>query len=66
MDIRIIFSEKDDGGIYGHMHHAKNVTLLCDCEGDRIVVENTDGSFEYYDLDSTNGMIRMEDISKGS
>ncbi len=63
MDIRLIMNERD-GGIDGHMHHAKNVTLLCDYGCDRIIVENTDGSFEEYDVDISRGIIRIEDISK--
>lgn len=65
MDIRIIFNEKD-GCLNGHLHHAKNVTLLCDCGVSKIIVENVDGSFERYDLDVIDGMIRIEDMNKGS
>lgn len=66
MDIRIIFNEKDGYMIDGHLHHAKNVTLLCDCGCDKIIVENVDGSFEHYDLGVENRMIRIEDMDKGS
>lgn len=66
MDIRVILNEKDDYSICGHMHHAKSITFLCDCGGDQIVIENVDGSFEYYNTDPTSRMIRIEDINSGS
>ena len=61
MDIRIIFNEKD-GFIDGHLHHAKSITLLCDCGCDKILIENTDGSFESYDVDIDNRIVRIEEI----
>lgn len=63
MDIRLIVNEQD-GGLFGYKHHAKNVTLLCDYGCDQIIVENIDGSFEKYDVDSSRGIIRIEDISE--
>lgn len=62
MDIRVIFNDRCDGSIYPHLHHAKNVTLVCDqkCGCNRVIIENIDGSFEYYD--TLVGMIRIEDI----
>lgn len=71
MKIRVICEDKDNPGYNGHLHHAKNISILVYDYGGgvEVIVENSDGSFETYTLTASGEgkMIRIEDVeTKGS